>query len=40
MVENHFEGVESVRSGQLFHVPSQPAFFPLPPEPGGLPSRD
>ena len=40
MVENHFKDVESVRSGQLFHVPSQPALFPLPREPGGLLSRD
>ena len=30
LVENHFKDVESVRSGQLFHVPSQPALFPLP----------
>ena len=36
MVENHSKYVESVRSGQLFHVPSQPALFPLPREPGGL----
>ena len=34
MVENHFKDVESVRSGQLFHIPSQPALFPLPREPG------
>ena len=40
MVENHFKDVESVRSGQLFHVPIQPALFPLPREPGGLLSRD
>ena len=39
IVENHSEDVESVRSGQLFHVPSQPALFPLPREPGLL-SRD
>ena len=29
MVENHFKDVESVRSGSLSHVPSQPALFPL-----------
>ena len=40
LVENHFKDVESVRSGQLFHVPCQPALFPRPREPGGLPSRD
>ena len=40
MVENHFKDVESVRSGQLFHVPSQPALFPFPCEPGGLLCRD
>ena len=40
MVDNHFKDVESVRCGQLFHVPSQPALFPLPREPRGLPSRD
>ena len=40
MVENHFKDVESVRSGQLFHVPIQPALFPLPREEGGLLSRD
>ena len=34
-----FEDVESVRSGQILHVPSQPASFPLPREPGGLLSR-
>ena len=27
LVENHFRDVESVRSGQLFHVPGQPALF-------------
>ena len=27
MVENHFKDVESVRSGQIFHVLNQPAFF-------------
>ena len=26
MVENHFKDVESVRSGEIFHVPNQPAF--------------
>ena len=40
LVENHFEDVESVRSGQLFHVPIQPALFPLPREPGRFLSRD
>ena len=40
MVENHVKDVESVRSGQLLHVPIQPALFPLPREPGGLLSRD
>ena len=40
LVENHFKDVESVRSGQLFHVPIQPALFPLPHEPGGLVSRN
>ena len=39
-VENHFNDVESVRSGQLFDGPSPPALFPLPHEPGGLLSRD
>ena len=38
MVENHFKEVESVRSGQLFHVPR--ASFPLPRELGGLLSCD
>ena len=36
MVENHFADVESARSGQLLHVPSQPALFHLLREPGGL----
>ena len=27
MVENHFQDVESVRSGEIFHGPNQPAFF-------------
>ena len=40
MVENHFKDVESVRSGSLSHVPSQPALFPLLREPGGLLIRD
>ena len=40
MVENRSKDVDSVRSGQLFHVPSQTALFPLPREPGGLLSRD
>ena len=31
---------ESVCSGQLSHVPSQPALFPLPSEPGGILSRE
>ena len=38
--KKHQKDVESVRSGQLFHVPIQPALFPLPREPGGLLSRD
>ena len=33
-----FEDAESVRSGQS-HVPSQPAFFPPHPDPGGMLSR-
>ena len=40
MVENHFKDVDSVRSGSVSHVPSQPAFFPLLREPGGLLIRD
>ena len=40
LVENHLKDVESVRSGPLFHVPLQPAWFPLPREPGKLLSRD
>ena len=40
LVENHFKDVESVRSGQLFHVPSEQTLFPLPREPRGLLSRD
>ena len=40
MVENHFKDVESVRSGSISHVPSQPALFPLLREPGGLLIRD
>ena len=40
MVENYFKDIESIRGGQLFHVPSQPALFPLPREPGGLLGRD
>ena len=39
LVENHFKDVETVRSGQLIHVPIQPALFPFPREPGGLQSR-
>ena len=39
LVENHFKDVESVRSGKLFHVPSQPALFPLLREPGGSTKR-
>ena len=36
-----FQDVESIPSGQLFHVPSQPALFPSPRgKPGGLLSRD
>ena len=34
-----FKDVESVRSGQLSHVPSEPVLFPLPTDPGGLLSR-
>ena len=33
-----FQGAESVRSGQS-HVTSQPVFFPLRPDPGGMLSR-
>ena len=33
-----FQDAESVRSGQS-HVTSQPAFFPLHPDPGGMLSR-
>ena len=41
MVENHFTDVESVCSGQLFHVcNSTSVVFPLPREPGGLLGRD
>ena len=40
LVENHFKDVESVRSGQSFHVPNQPALLPLHREPGGLLSRE
>ena len=40
LVEHHFKDVESVRSGQLFHVTIQPALFLLLREPGGLQSRD
>ena len=40
LVEIYFNDVESVRSGQMFHVPSQLALFPPPREPGGLLSRD
>ena len=40
LVEIYFKDVESVRSGQLFHVPIQPALFVLHREPGGLLSRD
>ena len=36
LVEIYFKDVESVRSGQLFHVPIQPALFALHREPGGL----
>ena len=35
-----FQDAESVRSGQLSHVPSELALFPLPTDPGGLLSRD
>ena len=34
LVGNHSKDVESVRSGKLFHVPSQPALFLLSREPG------
>ena len=34
----NFQDAESVRSGQS-HVASQPVFFPLHPDPGGMPSR-
>ena len=34
----YFKDAESVRSG-LSHVPSQPAFFPVCRDPGGMPSR-
>ena len=34
-----FKDAESVRSGQLSHVPSERALFPLPTDPGGLLSR-
>ena len=40
LVENHFQDVNSERSGQLFHVPIQTALFPLSCERGGLQSRD
>ena len=40
LVENHFKDVESVRSGQLFHVPNEQTLFPPPREPRGLLSRD
>ena len=35
-----FKDAESECSGQLSHVPSQTALFPLPSEPGGMLSRD
>ena len=35
-----FHDAESVRSGQLSHVPSELALFPLPTDPGGLLSLD
>ena len=35
-----FKDAESVRSGQLSHVPSELAIFPLPTDPGGPLSRD
>ena len=34
-----FKDAESVRSGQLSHVPSESALIPLPTDPGGLLSR-
>ena len=39
-VENHLKDVDSARSGHLFHVPIQPAFFLVFREPGGLRSHD
>ena len=37
-VSRDFQDAESVRSGQS-HVTSQPVFFPLHPDPGGMLSR-
>ena len=34
-----FKDAESVRSGQLSHIPSEPMLFPLLTDPGGLLSR-
>ena len=34
-----FKDAESVRSGQLSHVPSELVLFPLPTDPGGMLSR-
>ena len=38
MIREIFKDAESVRSGQT-HVTSQPTFFPLLPDPGGMLSR-
>ena len=38
MILRDFQDAESVRSGQS-HVTSQPVFFPLVRDPGGMPSR-
>ena len=35
-----FQDAESVSSGQLSHLPGEPALFPLPIDPGGLLSLD
>ena len=40
IVSRDFKDAESVRSGQLLHVPSEPALFLLHTVPGGLLSRD
>ena len=38
MIREFFKDAESVRGG-LSHVPSQPVFFPLVRDLGGMPSR-